>query len=210
MSQNAVDLLIHSRPLWHNVDPQSVPVSVKIVYGVMGKRGNRWENILSSTDDLHTARRTMDAANLASVFDRIVITKGRRVNDTPAQHWETIECAVPHHRMVTGDNFGDLLHKLQKKTANINPERISVATPITATKETQTTALILACLLAGWNSSPIMLVTVAVLAFAECAFLSSEKPIAATRLKTIHTARNWFYAILNGALLLPLVFHVFG
>lgn len=210
---NAVDLLIRSRPSWHQAEPQRVPVSVKQIYGVLGRRGTKWESVLSATDDIHIARRTMEAAASAGIFERIVITQGHSVNGAPAAQWQTVECALPHHRVVTGDSFNTLLHKLQNQTANINPEDVTyrpAETPLIGTKETHTGGLIFAMILAALNLNAPALIFVAALACTEILFLQDARPIRAERMKTINTFRTWFYALLNGAFLVPLVVEFFG
>lgn len=211
MSTNAVDLLIKSRPMWHQVEPQQVPVSVKQIYGVLGRRGHKWESILSTTDDIHIARRTMEAANSAGIFERIVITQGNSVNGAPAAQWQTVECALPQHRVVTGDSFATLLTKLQTQTANINPEGLYQhnPAPIVAEKHPVTWSLFIAFALSALNMNAPALVFVAALCCLEILFLSSKTPIRTERMKSIDLTRIWFYAILNGALFAPLVVSFF-
>lgn len=212
MTANAVDLLIRSRPMWHQVEPQQVPVSVKQIYGVLGRRGTKWESILSSTDDLHIARRTMEAANTAGIFERIVITQSNSVNGAPASQWQTVECAVPQHRVVTGDSFDTLLKKLQTQTANINPEGLYQhnPAPVTVEKQTHTLSLLIAFVLSALNFSAPALVFVAALCCMEMLFLYNKSADDAHEIKSANLFRSWFYALLNGALLLPFVMRFFG
>ncbi len=207
MSKAALELLIKSHPMWHQVDPRHVPVTIRKTYTVLGRRMERCHTVLASTTDVHTARDTMDAANSSGLFDRLVIASGTSVNHAPADKWETIECAVPYSILVTGSSFASLLARVQTKTANINPpyDIDAQMTPLIGEKKAYPFLLGLACILAAFTMNPISLSIVSAIALLDVAFLLNKQPIVFERMQFINTTRHWAYALLNGALLLPLV-----
>lgn len=204
MSDNAIRILIQSNPLWQ----QQVPVHVRTIYTVMGRQGKLWQTILSATEDVYAARSTMDAANNSGLFDRVVIAEGRSVNKAPAAHWQTIECAVPVRMISDQSEFERLLNTLQDKTANMDTDAYTYATPIVGTKETCNFALTIALVLAGLHTSPILLTLVAFFCFVDVLFLSDAKQISSATAKKYNTLRHWGYALFNGILLLPLLLKI--
>jgi hypothetical protein len=206
MSKQAIELLIKSYPLWHQVDLKHVPVTVRTVYTVLGRRMNRWTTILATSDDLYAARHAMNAANSSGLFDRIVIAEGRSVNKAPADKWETIECAVPYSVFVTGSSFEALLNSMKGKAANTQ----NFTLPALVEKQAFPFLLGLACLLAALNMNAASLAMISGVAFLDVAFLTDTGTINDRSIPFINTMRHWAYALLNGVLLLPLLLKILG
>lgn len=205
-AENTLRILIQSNPLWQ----QQIPVHVKTVYTVLARKQTQWQTILSSTDDLHAARRAMDAANATGLFDRLVIAEGRSVNKAPAGNFKTIECALPQPKIISqSEDFAALLGRLQKSTANLNPAENDLPratqTQIIGEKENCVFALGVALFLTIAHLNPLLLCLVGFLAFTETMFLADTRPLDANAARRFNALRHWGYALLNGALLLPLV-----
>lgn len=164
----------------------AVPVPLRTTYTVMGRFNQMWETILPSTDDLHTARRTMDAANTSRRFNRIVITQGNAIN----HQWTTIECAMP----LNHAQYRTMLRGLKSKTANAN-----------VSKESQNFLLGFACALGTMLQSPQALIFVACLALIDCLYLADRQRLTPKKTRRFNRQRNWAYSLLNGCLLVLLI-----
>jgi hypothetical protein len=199
MSNDGLRLLISSTPLWQQgAMDHPLPVHVTQVYMVMGKRGNLWQTVLSSTDDVYAARNVMHAANKSKQFDRLVISEGQSVNKAPATRWTTIETVFP-----TASAFDILLKKIREKTANGNP--LPKHAFLHGHKQSQNFLLGLACFMALLNQSPIALGLVGLLALVDLLFMLNAQPLSTAKAKFFNDARNWTYATVNGVLLLMLL-----
>lgn len=195
-------LLITSTPLWQQgAMAHPLPVHVETVYTVLARQNNKWQTVLSSTDDLYAARDAMNGANDSKLFDRIVITEGRSVNRAPATGWNTIECALPK----TEASFKELLSEMQDKTANGNTSPLPDHAYLVGHKQTQNFLLGLAIILAALNQSAFALSLIAFLAAIDCLFLLDSRPLSVAKARKFNDSRNWAYATLNGALLLGLL-----
>lgn len=192
-------LLISSTPLWQQgAMDHPLPVHVQTVYMVMGQTDNKWQTILSLTDDLYAARDAMNGANDSKLFQRIVISQGRSVNKSPAAAWKTIECAV----IPKKDIFADLLEDMRNGAANGNKSPLPSHAFLVGHKQSQNFLLGVALILAVLNQSPFALAIVGVLALVDCVFLLDNRPLAVTKTQKLNTLRNWAFATLNGVLLL--------
>jgi hypothetical protein len=199
MSNDGLRLLISSTPLWQQgAMDHPLPVHVTQVYMVMGKSGNLWQTILSSTEDLYAARNVMHAANRSRQFERLVISEGRSVNKAPASRWTTIETVFP-----TPSAFDTLLKKIRSTTANGNP--MPKHAFLHGHKQSQNFLLGLACFMAFLNQSPFALGFVAFLALFDLLFLLNNNPLPVKKARVFNETRNWAYASLNGFLLLTLL-----
>jgi hypothetical protein len=103
-----------------------------------------------------------------------------------------------------------LLGRLQQNTANLNPAENdlprAIQTPVTsAPKESCTFALTIALGLATAHGNPLLLAIVGLLSFMDVIYLAETAPLSASATKYMNTFRHWGYALLNGALLLPLL-----
>lgn len=206
MHDNAIQILIQSNPLW-----QQQVARARVVYTVMGRQGKLWQTILPSTDDIFIARSTMDAANQSLLFDRVVIAAGRSVSDAPPAQWETVECALPVRIVSEVNEFAALLSGLRDRTANMDSDRATAATPVRAdkaAKESCSVALIFSLMLAALHGHPVMLGLVGFMALVDAAYLADRTPMAADTVGRVNAIRHWGFAVFNGVLMLPLFLKV--
>jgi hypothetical protein len=196
-------LLISSTPLWQQgAMDHPLPVHVQTVYMVMGKRGQLWQTVLSSTDDLYMARHAVQAANKSGLFERLVISEGKSVNRAPASRWATIETVL-----YTPSMFEKMLQGVRDKTANGNPAPLPQGAFLVGHKQSQNFLLGLACLLAFVNHSAFALTLVAILATFDMFFMLNNRPLTTAKAKFFNETRNWAFATLNGILLLLFLLH---
>lgn len=98
------------------------PIPARDVYMVMGKFDREWKTIITKTDDINHARRTLYAANLHGKFKRVVLCKAREVQGINTLRWKTLECALPMKAQIItpSDNMRTLLNTMQQNPANRN------------------------------------------------------------------------------------------
>jgi hypothetical protein len=204
MHDSAIQILIQSNPLWQ----QHAVARVRTVYTVMGRQGKLWQTILTGTNDIFSARRTMDAANNSLLFDRVVIAAGRSVSDAPPSQWETVECALPVRIVSEVNEFAALLSGLRDRAANMDNDRATTPTPVAGTKESCAVALVMALGLAVLHGHPIMLGLVGFMAFIDTAWLADKNPITSETAQRVNAIRHWGFAVFNGVLMMPLFLKV--
>jgi hypothetical protein len=194
-------LLISSNPLWQQGGmDHPLPAHVTNVYMVMGKSGNLWQTVLSSTEDLHVAKQTLHKADRSGKYERLVISEGRSVNKAPASRWTTIETVIH-----VPSRFEVMMHAIRDKAANGNPPQLPEGAYQVGHKQSQNFLLGLACLLAFCNYSPLALLLVCVLAICDIFFMMNSHPLTLAQAKSFNDKRNWAFATLNGVLLLTLL-----
>lgn len=100
----------------------SFPVPARDVYMVMGKLKDQWKTIITKTDDLNHARRTMYAAQMHGSFSRIVLCKSREIQGINSLRWKTLECALPMRAQIIPPSMDmqQILEKMKQNPANRN------------------------------------------------------------------------------------------
>lgn len=98
------------------------PVPARDVFMVMGKVLNQWKTIITKTDDVNHARRTMYAAQVHGSFSRIVLCKTREIQGINSLRWKTLECALPMRAQIIPPSMDmhQILEKMKKNPANKN------------------------------------------------------------------------------------------
>lgn len=99
-----------------------LPVQTRDVFMVMGKVQEQWKTIITKTDDLTHARRTMYAAQMHGSFSRIVLCKSREIQGIDSLRWKTMECAVPFRAQIIPPSMDmeQILNKMKQNPANKN------------------------------------------------------------------------------------------
>ncbi len=89
---------------------------------VMGKMLDQWKTIITKTDDLNHARRTMYAAQVHGTFSRIVLCKAREIQGINSLRWTTVECALPTRAQIIPPSMDmqKILEKIKQNPANKN------------------------------------------------------------------------------------------
>lgn len=100
----------------------SLPVPARDVYMVMGKLNTQWKTIITKTDDINHARRTMYAAQRHGGFKRIVLCQAREIQGINSLRWKTMECALPLRAQIIPPSMDmqDILQKMKQNPANKN------------------------------------------------------------------------------------------
>lgn len=98
------------------------PVPARDVYMVMGKLEDQWKTIITKTDDVNHARRTMYSAQIHGNFGRIVLCRAREIQGIDSLRWTTLECALPIRAYVMPPSMDmqKILEKMKKNPANKN------------------------------------------------------------------------------------------
>ena len=99
---NPLEQIIHE-----NIEQRAnFPIPARDVYMVMGKLENEWKTIITKTDDINHARRTLYAANLHGKFKHVVLCKAREVQGINTLRWKTLECALPMKAQIIAPSDG--------------------------------------------------------------------------------------------------------